>query len=51
VVGTDRIMLSVDYPFSPNAAARKFIDSAPIDAATREAFAHGNAERLLKLPA
>jgi predicted TIM-barrel fold metal-dependent hydrolase len=50
VVGADRIMLSVDYPFSTNAAARKFIDSAPLDDATREAIAHGNAERLLKLP-
>jgi predicted TIM-barrel fold metal-dependent hydrolase len=50
VVGADRIMLSVDYPFSSNASARQFIDSAPIDDAVREAIAHGNVERLLNLP-
>lgn len=48
-VGPDRIMLSVDYPFGSNAAGRKFIDSAPLDDAAREAIAHGNAERLLNL--
>jgi predicted TIM-barrel fold metal-dependent hydrolase len=49
-VGAERLMLSVDYPFGSNADGRRFIDSAPLDDATREAIAHGNAERLLDLP-
>jgi uncharacterized protein len=47
VLGADRIMFSVDYPFSDNAAGRAFLDRAPISAADREKIAHGNAERLL----
>jgi len=49
VLGADRIMFSVDYPFSDNAAGRAFLDRAPISAADREKIAHGNAERLLRL--
>jgi predicted TIM-barrel fold metal-dependent hydrolase len=49
-VGADRIMLAVDYPFSKNIDARNFIDNAPISDADREAIAHGNADRLLRLP-
>jgi len=49
VLGADRIMFSVDYPFSDNAAGRAFLDRAPISAADRERIAHGNAERLLRM--
>jgi predicted TIM-barrel fold metal-dependent hydrolase len=48
-LGADRILLAVDYPFSPNSAAREFIDSVEISEADREAISHGNADRLLKL--
>lgn len=50
VLGADRILFAVDYPYSPNAAGRTLLDSVPIPAADLEKIAHGNAERLLKLP-
>jgi hypothetical protein len=48
--GTDRIMFSVDYPFASNARARAFLDALPVSPADREKIAHGNADRLLRLP-
>ena len=47
--GVDRIMFSVDYPFSANATGRAFLDRLPVSPADREKIAHGNADRLLKL--
>jgi uncharacterized protein len=47
--GADRILFSVDYPFSNNAVARAFLDLLPIAPADREKIAHGNADKLLKL--
>jgi predicted TIM-barrel fold metal-dependent hydrolase len=49
VLGADRIIFSVDYPFSDNLPARAFLDRAPLSPADREKIAHGNAERLLRL--
>ncbi len=49
VVGVDRILFSVDYPFSPNAVGRKFLDNLPISSEDLEKIAHSNAEKLLKL--
>ncbi len=49
--GVDRIMFSVDYPFASNARARAFLDSLPVSPADRARIAHGNADRLLRLPA
>ncbi len=49
VLGVDRMMFSVDYPFSDNAESVAFLKNAPIVEADREKLAHGNAERLLKL--
>jgi predicted TIM-barrel fold metal-dependent hydrolase len=49
--GADRILFSVDYPFSTNAAARKFLDEIEVSPADREKIAHGNADKLFrKLP-
>jgi hypothetical protein len=48
--GVDRIMFSVDYPFASNARARSFLDTLPVSPADREKIAHGNADRLLRLP-
>jgi hypothetical protein len=48
--GVDRIMFSVDYPFASNARARAFLDALPIPPADRAKIAHGNADRLLRLP-
>lgn len=49
VVGIDRIMFSVDYPFSSNIVGRKFLETLPISAEEKEKVAHGNAEKLLKI--
>ncbi len=49
VVGIDRIMFSVDYPFSSNAVGRKFLDSLAISPKDMEKITHRNAEQLLKL--
>ncbi|KAI9762977.1 MAG: hypothetical protein M4579_000040 [Chaenotheca gracillima] len=49
----DRILFSVDYPFSTNEQGRDFIDevarSGLVTNEELEMFAHGNAEKLLKL--
>lgn len=47
--GVDKIMFSVDYPFSPNAPAKKFLDAIQVSPADRAKIAHGNADKLLKL--
>jgi predicted TIM-barrel fold metal-dependent hydrolase len=49
VVGADRILFSVDYPFSSNEVGRKFLDNLPITPEDIEKIAHRNAEKLLKL--
>ncbi len=49
VVGADRIMYSVDYPFSANESGRAFLDHASISPADKEKISHLNAERLLGL--
>ena len=51
VFGIERILFSVDYPFSPNRAGRAFLDQLPLSAAEKDRLAHGNADRLLKLGA
>jgi hypothetical protein len=49
VVGADRILFSVDYPYSPNTVGRTFLDSLPISPEEMGKISGGNAERLLKL--
>ncbi len=53
VIGIDRLLFSVDYPYSPNTRGRAFLDSlsnvlGPGDSAK---LTHRNAEHLLRLPA
>jgi hypothetical protein len=48
--GVDCIMFSVYYPFASNARARAFLDGLPVSPADRAKIAHGNADRLLRLP-
>ena len=52
VVGIDRLMFSVDYPFSPNTGGRAFLDglTGMVGADEIHKLSHGNAGRLLKLP-
>jgi predicted TIM-barrel fold metal-dependent hydrolase len=49
VIGADRVMFSVDYPFARNEEGHDFIMNAPINASDRDKLAHANAERLLGL--
>ncbi|MDO4918801.1 amidohydrolase family protein [Kocuria sp.] len=49
LVGVDRMIFSVDYPFIPHEGAREFLEAADLTPQDREKFAHGNAERLLGL--
>jgi len=49
VIGADRILFSVDYPYSPNAAGRNFLNALPVSPEDLGKISHGNAERLLKL--
>src|SRR5271170_757038 len=51
VVGIERMMFSVDYPFSANTRGRKFLEEAAgmLSAEDLARLAHGNAERLLGL--
>jgi uncharacterized protein len=49
VAGADRILFSVDYPFSPNALGRAFLNGLSVSPEDMAKIAHGNAERLLKL--
>jgi predicted TIM-barrel fold metal-dependent hydrolase len=51
VFGPDRVLFSIDYPYSTNRTGREFIDTLKLPAADLEKFAHGNADRLLKLKA
>jgi uncharacterized protein len=48
-VGADRIMFSADYPYSPMAEARNFLEQLPVSPADKHKIAHGNAERLMQL--
>jgi uncharacterized protein len=47
--GPDRILFSVDYPFSKNADGRKFLDALPVSKGDLEKIAWRNADALLKL--
>jgi predicted TIM-barrel fold metal-dependent hydrolase len=47
--GADRIMFSVDYPFSDNAAGTAFLRGLPVAPADLHKIASGNADRLLNL--
>ena len=49
VLGLDRMMYSVDYPFSPTTNGQKFLAGLDLADDERNALTHGNAERLLKL--
>jgi predicted TIM-barrel fold metal-dependent hydrolase len=49
VMGADRVMFSVDYPYSSNEEGRDFVLGAPISEADREKLAFTNAARLLGL--
>lgn len=49
VLGAERILFAVDYPYQRNDEAVAFIDSVPMRDSDRELICHGNAERVLRL--
>jgi uncharacterized protein len=48
-VGAQRIMFSADFPYGSMGRGRAFLEQLPVSPTDREAIAHGNAERLLRL--
>ena len=51
LMGADRILYSIDYPYQSLDGARAFIDSLQVSDTDREKIAFGNAERLLGIRA
>lgn len=49
VLGIDRVIFAVDWPYEANKLAMAFLDKLDLAPDDREKLAHGNAERLLKL--
>lgn len=49
LLGAERILYSIDYPYQSLDGARAFIDRMPVGEADRSLIAHGNAGRLLGL--
>jgi uncharacterized protein len=47
--GVDRILFSVDYPFSRSEVGRAFLERLPVSPDDRLKIAHGNADRVLRL--
>ena len=50
VVGVDRLIFSVDYPFARNEDAHAFLDAMPLSLGDRHKIAHENVEHLLAIP-
>jgi predicted TIM-barrel fold metal-dependent hydrolase len=51
VLGVDRVLYSVDYPYRANTAGAELLRTAPVAPADLEKLAAGNAQRILKLGA
>ena len=49
VLGVDRVLFSVDYPFGSNAAGRALLDALPLSPDDKAKIAGANAERVLGL--
>ena len=49
VIGAERILYSVDYPYLTMAGARRFLESLPVSQEEKERIAHGNAEALFRM--
>lgn len=49
VLGAERIMFAVDYPFLTMTGARRWLEALPISEHARGLIAHGNAEALLRM--
>ena len=49
VLGADRILYAVDYPYLTNTRARRFLERLPVSQEDKEKIAHVNADTLLNL--
>jgi predicted TIM-barrel fold metal-dependent hydrolase len=49
VLGLDRVMFSIDWPYESNKIGMDFFNKLDMPAADKEKLAHGTAEKLLKL--
>ncbi|WP_024656983.1 amidohydrolase family protein [Pseudomonas syringae USA007] len=49
LMGAERILYSIDYPYQSLDGARTFIENLPISETEKALIAHGNAERLFRL--
>jgi 2,3-dihydroxybenzoate decarboxylase len=49
VLGADRILFAVDYPFESNQEAVQFMKTVPICDSDKEKICHSNAERLFRM--
>jgi len=49
VMGVDRVLFSVDYPYSLNLEGRALLDAVPLSDAEKKKISYQNAERLFKL--
>ena len=50
VMGIGKLLFSMDYPYITMTGARTWLENLPVSDEDRGAFAHLNAEKLLKLP-
>jgi predicted TIM-barrel fold metal-dependent hydrolase len=49
VLGADRIMFAIDYPYQETMEAVKFMNEAPISDSDKAKIFHGNAERVFRI--
>ena len=49
LLGPDRVLYSVDYPYLTLTGARHVLENLPLDQQDKDRIAHGNAEALLRL--
>jgi predicted TIM-barrel fold metal-dependent hydrolase len=49
-LGVESVMWAIDYPFQPTAPAVAFLETAQLSEQERNLVAHGNAERIFKIP-
>jgi len=49
LLGPDRVMFAIDFPYESSEESVRFLDTAPITQEERHAIYHSNAERLFKI--
>jgi predicted TIM-barrel fold metal-dependent hydrolase len=49
LLGSERIMFAIDFPYESSAQSVQFLETAPIGERDRENIAHRNAERVFRI--